>query len=104
MSFQEYNFNKIARSLHQLGELVFELQGGKAMLSLPSKKKKKCHSSCNFWLAAHWAYKPVFNNVILSHALEKAMAPHSSTLAWKIPWMEEPGRLQSMGSLGVAHD
>ena len=28
---------------------------------------------------------------------EKAMAPHSSTLAWKIPWMEEPGRLQSMG-------
>ena len=31
--------------------------------------------------------------------LEKAMAPHSSTFAWKIPWMEEPGRLQSMGSL-----
>ena len=30
--------------------------------------------------------------------LEKAMAPHSSTLAWKIPWTEEPGRLQSMGS------
>ena len=30
---------------------------------------------------------------------EKAMAPHSSTLAWKIPWMEEPGGLQSMGSL-----
>ena len=29
------------------------------------------------------------------------MAPHSSTLAWKIPWMEEPGMLQSMGSLGV---
>ena len=35
---------------------------------------------------------------------EKAMAPHSSTLAWKIPWMEEPGRLQSMGSLRVQHD
>ena len=32
---------------------------------------------------------------------EKAMAPHSSTLAWKIPWMEEPGRLQSMGSLNI---
>ena len=31
--------------------------------------------------------------------MEKAMAPHSSTLAWKIPWMEEPGRLQSIGSL-----
>ena len=36
--------------------------------------------------------------------LEKAMGPHSSTLAWKIPWMEEPGRLQSMGSLRVRHD
>ena len=33
------------------------------------------------------------------HALEKEMAPHSSTLAWKIPWTEEPGGLQSMGSL-----
>ena len=36
--------------------------------------------------------------------LEKAMATHSSTLAWKIPWMEEPGRLQSMGSLRLGHD
>ena len=36
--------------------------------------------------------------------MEKAMAPHSSTLALKIPWMEEPGRLQSMGSLRVGHD
>ena len=35
---------------------------------------------------------------------EKAMAPHSGTLAWKIPWMGEPGRLQSMGSLRVGHD
>ena len=36
--------------------------------------------------------------------LEKAMAPHSSTLAWKSPWTEEPGRLQSIGSLRVGHD
>ena len=36
--------------------------------------------------------------------LEKAMASHSSTLAWKIPWMEEPCGLQSMGSLGVGHN
>ena len=35
---------------------------------------------------------------------EKAMAPHSSTLAWKIPWMEEAGRLQSMGLLRVGYD
>ena len=36
--------------------------------------------------------------------LEKEMAIHSSTLAWKIPWTEEPGRLQSMGSQRVGHD
>ena len=35
---------------------------------------------------------------------EKAMATHSSTLAWQVPWMEEPGGLQSMGLLGVGHD
>ena len=35
---------------------------------------------------------------------EKAMAPHSGSLAWKIPWTEEPGGLQSMGSLIVGHD
>ena len=38
------------------------------------------------------------------HALEKEMATHSSVLAWRIPGMEEPGRLQSMGSLRVGHD
>ena len=36
--------------------------------------------------------------------LEKEMATHSSTLAWKIPWTEEPGRLQSMGSQRVGHN
>ena len=36
--------------------------------------------------------------------LEKATATHCSTLAWKIPWMEEPGRLQSMGSQRIRHD
>ena len=36
--------------------------------------------------------------------LEKEMATHSSTLAWKIPWVEEPGGLQSMGSQRIGHD
>ena len=43
-------------------------------------------------------------NYASARALEKAMAPHSSTLAWKIPWTEGPSGLQSMGSLGVGHD
>ena len=42
--------------------------------------------------------------VIYIYISEKAMASHSSTLAWKIPWTEEAGRLQSMGSLRVGHD
>ena len=45
-----------------------------------------------------------FSIMVPSGYMEKAMAPNSSTVAWKIPWMEEPGRLQSMGSLRVRHD
>ena len=57
----------------------------------------------------HWAinYSPAsFYEFIYLFLFGEArsMAPHSSTLAWKIPWMEEPGRLQSMGSLRVGHD
>ena len=51
------------------------------------------------WLAglmSIWAH--------LCPILEKAMAPHSSTLAWRVPWTEEPGGLQSMGSVRVGHD
>ena len=47
--------------------------------------------------------KVLLLDVYTGHA-EKAMAPHSSTLAWKIPWMEKPGELQSMGSRRVGHD
>ena len=46
-----------------------------------------------------WVQSPDQENL-----LEKEMATHSSTLAWKIPWMEEPGGLQSMGSQGVGRD
>jgi len=64
----------------------------------------------------HWAELPVLYSrsplavcgpvhmSVLLFQLEKAMAPHSSTLAWKIPWTEEPGRLQSMGSLRIWHN
>ena len=47
-------------------------------------------------------HEPIYS--ILEPSREKAMAAHSSTLAWKIPWTEEPGGLQSMGSLRVGHD
>ena len=51
-----------------------------------------------------WVAIPFSGEAKTNRDTEKAMAPHSSTLAWKIPWMEEPGRLQSMGSLRVGHD
>ena len=49
-------------------------------------------------------WKEKLNDQSWCHRLEKAMAPHSSTLAWKIPWTEEPGRLQIMGLRRVRHD
>ena len=42
--------------------------------------------------------------IMTSIGCGEGMAPHSSTLAWKVPWTEEPGGLQSMGSLRVRHD
>ena len=62
-----------------------------------------------WWAAVHGVAKSQtrlsdFTFMSHFHALEKEMATHSSTLAWKIPWMEEPGGLQSMGSLRVRHN
>ena len=62
-----------------------------------------------WWAAVHgvgknWTWLSDFTVIFHFHALEKAMATHCSTLAWKIPWMEEPGRQRSMGSLRVGHD
>ena len=54
-----------------------------------------------------WCFSPIavsLNWCITMQLQEKAMATHCSTLAWKIPWTEEPGRLQSMGSHRVRHD
>ena len=61
-----------------------------------SQPRDWTHVSC----LLHWQ----MSSLPLAPPAEKAMAPHSSTLAWTIPWMEEPGRLQSMGLLGVGHD
>ena len=63
---------------------------------------------CRWWLQP-WSLKTLTPwkesyDQTRQHIMEKAMATQSSTLAWKIPWMEEPGRLQSMGSLRLGHD
>ena len=90
---------------------------------LASWSRQECRFPCVVWkgFPAFPAHKNIFTCWFLLHLLfllsytitthniiwkntEKAMAPHSSTLAWKIPWTEEPDRLQSMGSQRVGHD
>ena len=66
------------------------------LISLSVILSRSNHVVANGKLSFLWR-----SNIPLS---EKAMAPHSSTLAWKISWTEEPGRLQSMGPLRVRHD
>ena len=55
-------------------------------------------------VAESWTQLSDFTFTFHFHALEKEMAIHSTTIAWKIPWTEEPGRLQFMGSQKVGHD
>ena len=62
-----------------------------------------CSSTNTCSLKANSHYLFPFEIFLAPHT-EKAMAPHSSTPAWKIPWTEEPGGLQSMGSLRVGHE
>ena len=62
-----------------------------------------------WWAAVHGVTKSrtrlsAFTFTFHFHALEEEMAPHSSVLAWKIPWTEEPSKLLSVGSLRVGHD
>ena len=53
----------------------------------------------SIWIKCKLLFEGGYGN-----SMEKAMATHSSTLTWKIPWTKEPGGLQSMGSLRVGHD
>ena len=58
-----------------------------------------------YFIPVKWVKNKYIRHLsVTAIVVEKAMAPHSGTLAWKIPWTEEPGRLQSMGSLRVGHD
>ena len=68
-----------------------------------------CECVCNIYIANIFAFLILSSDHVMIYLFiwlcsEEAMAPHSSTLAWQIPWTEEPGGLKSMGSLGVGHD
>ena len=66
----------------------------RAMASLVAQRVKRLPAVQETWVRSLGQGDP----------LEEGMATHSSTLAWKVPWTEKPGRLQSMGLQGVRHD
>ena len=68
------------------------------------QKSKHIHCTQGAHCLMEKGYRQCLVWCVLEQRMEKAMAPHSSTLAWEIPWMEEPGGLQSMGALRVGHD
>ena len=87
-----------AKVLHSICQQLWKTQqwpqDWKRSVFIPIPKKGNAKECSNYHTIA-----------LISHAsMDKAMATHSSTLAWKIPWMEEPGRLQSVGSLRVGHN
>ena len=85
------HYQKETRSLFQKGTCTCMMIA--ALLGIVKTwKQPKCPS------IDEWINKILYIYIMLYIYLEKAMASHSSTLAWKIPWMEKPGRLQSMGS------
>ena len=98
---------KVLHSIcQQILKTQYWVQDWKMSIFIPIPKKgsaKECSNYCTIALISH-ASKVILKIVQARLQLEKAMATHSSTLAWKIPWMEEPGRLQSMGSLRVGHN
>ena len=73
------------------------------ILSLSHCSKSFIHSFTQQVVRRDFPGSPVVKN-LTSNIGKKETATHSSTLAWKIPWMEEPGRLQSMGSHRVTHN
>ena len=91
----KYDAVKVLQSIcQQIWKTQQWPQDWKRSVFVPTPKKgnvKECSNYCTIKLISH-------------ASTEKAMAPPSSTLAWKIPWTEEPGGLQSLGSQRVGHD
>ena len=90
------------KSLHGLTEARFSFHAFLSPLNTVTQSHQMTSSYLNMSCSSLTLYRSLCS--ALPPSLEKAMAPHSSTLARKIPWSEEPGKLQSMGSRGVEHD
>ena len=98
-AFDCVDLNKLWKILKELGipdHLTCLLRKQQLELDMEQQTGSKSEKEYVMVVYCHPAY-------LTSMQLEKAMAPHSTTLAWKIPWAEEPDRLQSIGSLRVGH-
>ena len=81
--------------------LKLNIQKSKTMTSSPITSRERERENMKGVTDFTFLGSKSLQTVATGMKLKDAMAPHSCTLAWKIPWMEEPGGLQSMGSLGV---
>ena len=102
---------KIQLKILKISEINFcyDSMGRRQWNPTPVLLPGKSHGRRSLWAAVHGVTKSRtrlsdFTFTFHFHALEKEMATHSSVLAWRIPGMGEPGRLQSIQSLGVGHN
>ena len=94
--------NSMEMNLGELQEMLRDREGWRVAVHGVAKSRTQLR---DWATTTYYIYN--INTIIKLYILiwlEKEMATHSSTLAWKIPWTEEPGGLQSMGSLRVRHD
>ena len=96
-------FTIIFLFIYQIHQSLTKISSGLTSINIPSISLFFLHVRLSYFMTVFYFFIFIFWPYLMA-VKEKAMAPHSSTLAWKIPWTEEPGGLQSMGSLRVGHN
>ena len=101
VSYEKYNHKICTKRFGQVGRMSFACRTCRILTSIPLSGSSLVAQRLNR-LPAMW--ETWVRSLGWEVPLEKEMATHSSILAWRIPWTEEPGGLQSMGSQRVGHD